>query len=377
MDLATLRSLGVEPCSAAAPAGESVRYDADFEALAAEIEKLTSVEQTPVDWNRVFSLSGSLLRKGKDLLVGSYLACGAFEKLGYAGLGAACTALQGLLANFWQGLFPELRRLRARIAALDWLAARLEKVLLAKGDPGLRDREGIEEAIASLQAILADEGKLFGGEGPNLSPAIRALRSKLSTIPVPEEPKVESASESAKEKQVEAVAPPPPPPPPPPAPKADNPERVLEVLADGCAKLLEYAQVLQDADGTDARAYVLRRAAVWQSPAIKIEGERVLIDGCIGDASRLAEIQVHLDNGDFADALRLAEELLVKHPLWLDLQLQASMAFDGLGQEVLARARGLPGCVGLSVAPLAWSDRGGGCQGSGSGLSRNAGLVAQ
>jgi len=333
MDLVTLRALGTEPCTAAAPAGESVRYDTDFEALAAEIEKLTSVEQTSVDWNRVLTLSSNLLRKGKDLLVGSYLACGAFERLGYGGLGAACTAIQGLLQNFWPGLFPELRRLRARIAALDWLAARLEKVLVAKGDPGIKDREGIEEALSALQAIIADEAQLFAGEGPNLSPAIRALRSKLSAIPVPEEPKVAPAAQSEPERRPEVSAPPPAPPPPPPPPKADTAERVLEALAGSRAKLLEFAKILQDADSTDVRAYILRRAAVWQDPELKVDADKPQISGRIGDATKRSAVQAQLDNGEFAEALASAERLLEEHPLWLDLQLLTVLALDGLGRR--------------------------------------------
>ena len=122
MDLNAIRSLGSQPIAGGAPAGESVRYETEFEQLSVEIEKLTAVEQVAVDWRVVVNLSSILLKdKGKDLLVASYLATGLLERESYSGLAAGIAVVNGLVANFWEGLFPESRRLRARVSAIDWM----------------------------------------------------------------------------------------------------------------------------------------------------------------------------------------------------------------------------------------------------------------
>ncbi|MCC7063759.1 MAG: type VI secretion system protein TssA [Planctomycetes bacterium] len=337
MDFTAIRALGTTPVPGANPAGESVRYDPDFEALSAEIEKLTSVEQTAVDWGRVVQLATNLLGKGKDLLVGSYLACGLLEKQGYAGLHAGCDVLRDLITNFWEGLFPEKRRLRARIAALDWLASRLEKTLGTKGEAGTRDREGVEGAIATLQAIVSDEGKQFEGEGPNLAPAIRALRAKQDTIPRPVEQKPEPKPETTAAAP-EAAKPAAPPPPPPPAADPVDPEAVGKALLSQREKQCMFASVLRKADAADPRAYLLLRESLWNDFAAPAPDENGRVTSKIGDQTVLDELQKLLDDGEFGKALERAEELLQKHPLWLDLQLVVVSAVDGLGRRY-ARVR--------------------------------------
>ncbi|HEX5053717.1 MAG TPA: type VI secretion system protein TssA [Planctomycetota bacterium] len=336
MSLDALATIGTEPIPGAAPCGESVRYDPDFEALSNEIEKLTAVEQVPVDWNRVVQLGGALLAKGKDLLVASYLTCGLLERGGYAGLATGCGVLRGLFDNFWDGLFPELRRMRARIAALDWLAARLEKVLPLRGDPGEADRQPLEAAIADLDTMLADANGRFEGEGPTLGPALRALRGKLDAIPRPAEPEPEPpAADSAPAASTRA---PEPPPPPPPEPDPVDPEAVAKALAGMREKQIEYAAVLRLADDSDPRAYLLLREALWSDVAVPTgEGGEPPRSG-VGDKSVLAPLEAGLDGGEYAQVLREAEELLPEHPLWLDLQLVAVNAMDGLGRRH-ARAR--------------------------------------
>jgi hypothetical protein len=67
MDLDAMRRLGSEPIAGPAPAGESVRYDPDFEALANEIEK------TLRDTGRPIFLSSAILTAGFGLLcLGSF-----------------------------------------------------------------------------------------------------------------------------------------------------------------------------------------------------------------------------------------------------------------------------------------------------------------
>tara|TARA_R110002072_G_scaffold46591_10_gene129239 strand:+ start:282314 stop:283888 length:1575 start_codon:yes stop_codon:yes gene_type:complete len=337
MDLDAIRKLGTE--SIGGGAGESVRYEPEFDQLSTEIEKLSAVEQTPVNWRIVVSLSSDLLKdKGKDLLVASYLAYGLYDQHGYSGLAAGIDVINGLVDNFWDGLFPELRRLRARIAAPEWFAARLEKALETASDPGMSDREAIEQCIAGLTKLLGDEQNRFAGDAPNLGPARRGLKAKLDTIPLPEpepEPTPEPAAgeaapaDAAQAPAAAAPAAPPPPPPPPPEPDpAENAEAVLEALAKYRKQQIEYAAVLRAADDTDPRAYLLLREALWT--------EAVLDDldrESTGGAEFIQTQQKELEEGEFEDVLERVEKLLLEHPLWLDLQLLTVQALEGLGRR--------------------------------------------
>jgi len=344
MDLDAIRALGTQAVSESAPAGESVRYEPEFEQLSAEIEKLSAVEQTPVDWRLVNELAGALLKsKGKDLLVGSYLAAGMLEKHGYEGLAAGIDALNGLVDNFWDGLFPELRRLRARINALEWLGSRLEKMLERLGDPSTGDREALQACVAGLARLIEDPNARFGQEGPNLGPARRALKAKLDTIPEPQpepEPEPEpppaaaaepaAASEAAAPAAAAAPAPaPPPPPPPPPEPEpAADPQSVLDALAKYRKQQVEYAAILRAADDTDPRAYLLLREALWH------DGTFAELDRESTGGDEFVQLQQkELEEGEFEDVLERVEKLLVEHPLWLDLQLLAAQALEGLGRR--------------------------------------------
>jgi len=343
MDFDAIRSLGTKGVSDAAPGGESVRYETEFEQLTAEIEKLTSVEQTPVKWRIVVELASGLLKdKGKDLLVASYLGAGLFDQRGYAGLAAAIDAINGLVDNFWEGCFPELRRLRARVNALEWLSARLEKVLETRGDPSPNDREDLQLCIAGLKKLAADENNRFGDNAPSVGPARRALQAKLDTIPEPEpepEPTPEPAADAAPAAAAPAeaaapAAPPPPPPPPPPEPEpADNPDTVREALGKYRKQQIEYATILREANDTDPQGYLLLREAVWNNAVLAdLQG------GSTGSAEFLAELDKDLEGGEYDRVLENAEKQLVDHPLWLDLQLRTDQALEGLGRRY-ARVR--------------------------------------
>ncbi|MFT4542026.1 MAG: type VI secretion system protein VasJ [Planctomycetota bacterium] len=336
MDLDAIRKLGTD--SIGGGAGESVRYEPEFDQLSTEIEKLSAVEQTPVNWRIVVNLSSGLLKdKGKDLLVASYLAFGLYDQQGYSGLAAGIDVINGLVDNFWDGLFPELRRLRARIAAPEWFAARLEKALETASDPGMSDREAIEQCIAGINKLLADEQNRFAGDSPNLGPARRGLKAKLDTIPLPEpepEPTPEpvageaAPAEAGQPVAAAAAAPPPPPPPPPEPDPAENAEAVLEALAKYRKQQIEYAAVLHATDDTDPRGYLLLREALW-TEAVLAERDKQ----STGGAEFIQAQQQELEEGEFEDVLERVEKLLLEHPLWLDLQLLTVQALEGLGRR--------------------------------------------
>ena len=157
-----LTQLGTEPVSADTPAGVSVRYEPEFEQLQVEIAKLESVNAVPVNWGEVVDVGTRLLsQKSKDLLVACYVCHGLYDRNGYAGLANGLTILSGMINTYWDTLFPELKRQRARVAAMEWLVERLgARVTECKPKPAERD------AICSLQdAAGATRGGFEGKTG--------------------------------------------------------------------------------------------------------------------------------------------------------------------------------------------------------------------
>ena len=54
------------------------------------------------------------------------------EQDGYTGLAAGFTACRDILNTFWDNLFPEKARLRARAQALQWMADRVTPALQSR-----------------------------------------------------------------------------------------------------------------------------------------------------------------------------------------------------------------------------------------------------
>ena len=78
-----LLDLGKKPISESQPAGEDVSFEAEFETLQNEIEKLSSpTASSGIDWNKVSKLSIAILsEKSKNLLVGTYLCIALLKTL--------------------------------------------------------------------------------------------------------------------------------------------------------------------------------------------------------------------------------------------------------------------------------------------------------
>src|ERR1035438_8745269 len=80
-------ALGIDPISASAPVGESLRFDTEFDKLSAEIAKTESMTATVIDWDFIVRSSADILRaKSKDYRVASYLVFALFQTRGYGGL---------------------------------------------------------------------------------------------------------------------------------------------------------------------------------------------------------------------------------------------------------------------------------------------------
>ena len=141
--------LGKEPITDNAPAGSDVRYEPEFEALQAEIDKLSSpTASSGVDWNNVANLSAKILsEKSKDLLVASYFAVSRLKAAQVEGLAEGLAVMHDLAANYWDQLYPAKKRMRGRLGAFEWW---LEKTMNI-----VENLEYPPVAAETLEAMLA------------------------------------------------------------------------------------------------------------------------------------------------------------------------------------------------------------------------------
>ncbi|BAI73689.1 impA domain protein (plasmid) [Azospirillum sp. B510] len=125
------------------PAGEDIRYEPEFDALA-EARRMDDdtdkgIWQTDdvkrADWKGVVVGATELLAsRSKDLQVAVWLVQALVQQHGPAAIAPGLSMLTGLVDAFWDGLYPRIDEdgdTEARLAPLLWLDERLSRDLLA------------------------------------------------------------------------------------------------------------------------------------------------------------------------------------------------------------------------------------------------------
>src|SRR5690606_16210649 len=97
------------------------------------------------------------------------------------GLAMGLVALQRVMSEFWPTLHPELKRLRARGAAIDWLTERLlpwlENAELTQQDHVTLKQ--VVSALANLQGFCAEH---FLQHGPDVASLLRLARQREARL---------------------------------------------------------------------------------------------------------------------------------------------------------------------------------------------------
>ncbi len=345
--------LGRKPISEAQPAGEDARYTPEFEELQAEIDRLSIPSQAgQVDWDKIVRLAAQILEeKSKDLLAASYLAVALIHTKKEEGLVAGVRVLADLTQNFWDGMFPPIKRKKGRIRIIEWWQ---EKTLAAleKYKP-FRFKEGV---FRELKEILDEWDRFLEEklpEHPSIFSLIRFLEETAEIEPEakPEE-KVASAEEPAPTTRVVREAPAPP-------EEISSPEearRELNRLTQGLRKV---SQFFRENTPEDPLGYRLLRTAVWLNLREPVAGS----DGTTKIPPPPAQLRTSLVNleqaGNWEQLLAMSEGRLGQFPLWLDLNRLSYAALVGLGrneaaeavaQETRALVKRYPGLLGLSFS---------------------------
>lgn len=383
IDVQALAVLGRTDIDSAMPAGADVRADARFDALHAELAKLASPGASgQVDWRAATHLAAELLReRGKDLLVGCYLAGALLQTGGAAGLRCGLEIVGDLVERHWDAMSPPVSRMRARRGALQWLVDRVD----AMHDAGAAACGGAcsAELVAQLRAAARRIDALLA-ERDDDAPTMRAVHAFAERLPVEVvevvevadeadvadvaetadtadtaetaetaeadahgstgEPAAEIAIAAAEQALIDPAGRAAPSTgtdtnanadaarQPAPLDEAAGRERAL---ADALAQLHCVATAFAQADWADARGFQLRRVACWSSvcalPETDAENGRTRI---AAPSASIVGAAKNIDgDGEPVAAVRFAEAHAQAFPLWLDLQRIAARALARAGGD--------------------------------------------
>ena len=357
MDISTL---GKEPISADRPCGSDVRYDAEFQILQNEIDKLSlpSAEGS-VNWGKVVRFASDILaHKSKDLLVTIYLSVALTYTRKHDGLSMGIKLLMDLMGKYWEQLYPPRERIRGRLRAVEWWAEKMESAL--KQLPQVP----VPELQVRMLKDYLDQVEQWVGkhlENPPCLTAIRNLIGDLTIIhevTVPKEAIKQSAfrviADNAMSEQNQSIS-------------SGQPEEILSSRSDGkmlehhLQKIREISSHCRQQNGADPMSYKLSRKLLW----CNIEDLPTSTNGITRIPAPDKQIVKMLfdlhDGGDAEALLRAAEGRLPQFIFWIDLNRFVAESLARLGanytrahravcQETAFLIYQLPGLEDLSFA---------------------------
>lgn len=110
--------------------GRDPRMLPEYEALRAEINKLSHASRPEVDWHRIHQLASQIFEKhGVDLQTAIYFILARSRLQGLSGFTEGCEFLANLIVTQWESFWPPVQQERARIEMLDWFIARISNVI--------------------------------------------------------------------------------------------------------------------------------------------------------------------------------------------------------------------------------------------------------
>jgi type VI secretion system protein VasJ len=328
---ATLRA----PLEGGAPAGADLALEPEFDAIKAELDKLTSIEGGEVDWRLVVETAEELLgSRTKDLRLAVWLSMGGLERSGWRGFVRGLVVCRSLILDMWESMFPSRAKARANIVV--WLGERAApligdlKVTLEDGD----DVRLAADLVSEIDSVLADKlGDAFAG----IRGLVSATKARVRDIPLPPPPPPEPSSESTGTGGV-AWADDDPPAPAEPQPTAARPGVQLstraadaEATTRTCGEsLVALAGSMASVDPTRAWAYRLHRQGIW------LPYERVWIENGVlpspgPDGDLVEGLRSLAGSARWHELVVASEEASARCPLWLDPHRFAAVALERMG----------------------------------------------
>jgi type VI secretion system protein VasJ len=342
-----LYKIGINPISVEQPCGENVRYLPDFEQLETELAKQESLSAETVDWETVVDLSAGIIKGiSKDLLVSAYLCNALVITEGYTGLAVGLNILNDMVDNFWDDMFPPLKRMRARQTAIGWLSEKAGAHIQAS-PPAAADAAAVIEAADRLRQLDKTLVDKMGDQAPLLTELSSALKNYRQSAEAEASRREAAAQKPAAASDAES------------SPSADG-TRIASAAAEGArskpAALPETAALESEADSkkalrqiqsavrdiaafcigqklSNARAYRLGRAAAWMVIEKAPPDNNGVTQINPPAPERLRYFEVQRDKGDFGTLIPELEKTLARSPFWLDGHCEVVKSLRALGTE--------------------------------------------
>jgi type VI secretion system protein VasJ len=333
-----LTELGKNPISEANPAGDDIRYEPEFDELQQEIDKLSiaSADGGGIDWNRVISLSGTILaEKSKNMQVATYLAAALTATDQFQGLSDGLTIIKDLVENYWDTMYPPLKRIRGRLNAVAWWADRAE-AFLKEYDPDPLPAElvdGAKNNLGELDNLLGDKS--------DDAPVLSRLQGLIERLPVQggEDEPAESAPEPKAAPASDAPSEPPPqaaPAPPAERQPASEGEPASEqdasaLLESGLNQLRQVADYYMGQDLSNPMPYRLTRISAWLTVDQTPMSDKNITPLPPPDAMVRTAIDGLVATKDWEGVVRACEARVGEFLFWLDMSRISAQALDELG----------------------------------------------
>lgn len=365
-------ALATDPIRPDQPAGDSVTYDPDFEAMKAEIGKLDRGEQPA--WPDIVTKGSDILKtRGKDLTVACYVAVGLFHQKGFPGLAGGLLMVDALLTTHWDTLYPEKNRVRGRVAALSWMHDRAAHAVSRKS-PNRSDNEPAEAALEALRRIAALSDDRLGQDSPAMNELTRTLESVVrdSATPTPSAAPAAAPSSSGGGSM--------------PGLTLDSWDGALRSIGTVGGEIEKIVAYMINYNPGSPIPYLLNRGLAWcriiePPPA----GDDGLTPFPPPDPGMIAGWEALAAGNQWKQLVEEAEKRLTSAPFLLDINYHVARGLDGLGnpvarqavvEETAALLRRLPRLLELkyqdgrpfaSEATKAWLEASGGAAGGGTG----------
>ena len=315
--------LGINSVSDKHPSGSDVRYEKDFEALQAEIDKLTSpTERDSFEWAVVTDLAAGILKnQSKDILVASYLCVGLLHLNGGTGLDQATKLYDDLITTFWETLFPLKKRMRGREAAIEWWIEKTEAAL--ENDFQLNPDPDVYEAI--IERLTRIDNFLEQDDSLDLS-AIKLINMIKNHKPISPDEKKESpatgTTATAMTGDLSDI-------------EITNAEDAIKSLGPLFQKIRQASKVVREDKAHNPQSYRWLRFALWET----VKSLPAATDGATRLPPPTQQMLTHLktlkNDEDWKDLLLASESALnnPKNIFFLDLNRLTAEALLNLGRK--------------------------------------------
>ena len=314
--------------------GEDISYDEQFEELKQEAEKLSSVSGEQPNWSSMAVTAEEILQeKSKDFRVACYLATCKGREGTVDGVADALMLVKELGEQFWEEMYPPLRRVRARAGMLGWMSDQIgpeaqDYKLTAK------DHTKVQFIDALSKDVDAKYREIMGDHYPGISKLREAVRYWVRVCPKPQAPKKEEPKKDAAPAadRAEPAKPAPVAAPTGPAVDTSSPEEAEKSLGPISDSLVRIGHAIREGKPENPLAYKLTRLGSWlmmdSAPAPQANGNTFMpppgghIKGMLDGL---------LQSQDWLALLNAAENQAADNPLWLDPHRYSATAMAALG----------------------------------------------